>query len=253
MKESHILAQVMRQTTSCAGHRQIAHNLGVGPDSIDRALGRPGRHCMLVHLDLWRGSAPAGPVVIDGLETFEWSRFFPFHANIAVEVHTGFVLWPTGSELRRTGRMTLWQAKRRAHLEQTLGLPDPKAVRRGISALLEAVFHGAGSAVVRSDAHPAYRAPIREQRCRIRHEATSTRRRRDGSNALFERNLLDLWIRHGGASHKRETIAWSRRRQRAPERPAIVLVDRNHLRYYRGLVKTRVLRVNREPRLKYAY
>ena len=239
-----------------------------------------------------------GPVVIDGLETFEWSQFFPFHANIAVEVETGFFLWFTESELRRRGRMTPWQAKRREQLERNFGRPDPKAIQHGISALLEAVFHNAESAVVRSDDHPAYRAPIRRQRCRIRHEVTSSRRHRDGRNALFEGNLLDLWIRHGSANHKRETIAWSKRRQCAMVRMAIVLVDRNYLRsrwkkrggptpgvlrgvidrkltveeilkvrlfpgrvglpgdwdrYYRGLVKTRALPVNREHRLKYAY
>jgi len=36
---------------------------------------------------------------------------------------------------------------------------------------------------------------------------------------------LDLWLRHGSANHKRETIAWSKRRQRAMERLA---VNREH-------------------------
>ena len=230
MKRPGILPEVMRQTTSCAAHRQIAHNLGVAPDTIDRAVGRLGRHCLLTHLELWGRRPPCGPVVIDGLETFEWSQFFPFHANVAVEVTSGFFSYFTDSELRRRGRMTDWQRRRRAELESQLGRPDPGATVRGITELLAIVLDGAEHAVIRSDDHPAYRGPIRRSPCEIRHEVTSSRRRRDGTNALVEVNLLDLWIRHGSANHKRETIAWSKRRQRAMERLAIVLVDRNYLR-----------------------
>lgn len=230
MKKPDILPVVFRQTTSCAAHRQIAHNLGVAPDTVDRAVGRLGRHCLLTHLAVWGQTSPNGAVAIDGLETFEWSQFFPFHANVAVEVGTGFFSFFTDSELRRRGRMTAWQRRRRQVLEDRLGRPDPRAVVRGITELLAVVLAGVGEAVVRSDDHPAYRGPIRGSACRIQHEVTSSKRRRDGSNELFEVNLLDLWIRHGSANHKRETIAWSKRRQRAMERMAIVLVDRNYLR-----------------------
>jgi transposase-like protein len=230
MKKPGILPDVFRQTTSCAAHRQIAHNLGVAPDTVDRAVGRLGRHCLLAHLAVWGQKPPCGAVAIDGLETFEWSQFFPFHANVAVEVESGFFSFFTDSELRRRGRMTDWQRRRRQELEDQLGRPDPRAVVRGISELLGVVLAGVDAVVIRSDDHPAYRGPIRRSACHIRHEVTSSKRRRDGDNALFEVNLLDLWIRHGSANHKRETIAWSKRRQRAMERLAIVLVDRNYLR-----------------------
>lgn len=230
MRKPRILADVFRQTTSCAANRQIAHNLNVAPDTVDRAIGRIGRHCLLTHIDRWMIAPPRGPIVIDGLETFEWSQFFPFHANVAVEVETGFFSFFTDSELRRHGRMTRWQTQRRTMLEDQLGRPDRGAVGKAIAALLEVVLDGTAEATVRTDDHPAYRGPICRSRCRIRHEVTSSRRRRDGNNALFEVNLLDLWIRHGSSNHKRETIAWSKRRQRAMERLAIVLVDRNYLR-----------------------
>lgn len=230
MKKPHILAEVFRQTTSCAANRQISHNLKVAADTIDRAVGRLGRHCLLAHTDRWQLAPPRGPIAIDGLETFEWSQFFPFHANVSVEVEPGFFSYFTDSELRRRGRMTPWQAKRRTELEARLGRPDRAAVGRGITALLEVVLGSANEAIVRSDDHPAYRNPIRRSCRQVRHEVTSSRVRRDGSNALSEVNLLDGWIRHGSANHKRETIAWSKRRQRAMERLAIVLVDRNYLR-----------------------
>jgi hypothetical protein len=53
---------------------------------------------------------------------------------------------------------------------------------------------------------------------------TSSKERRTKSNPLFPVNLEDLRIRHGQANHKRETIAFSKRRQRAMERMAIFTV-----------------------------
>ncbi|HPF71759.1 MAG TPA: hypothetical protein PLQ13_13875, partial [Candidatus Krumholzibacteria bacterium] len=54
---------------------------------------------------------------------------------------------------------------------------------------------------------------------------------------LWEVNLLDLVIRHSSANHKRETIAWSKRRQASAERLAILLVWRNYMKGRREKVR----------------
>ena len=41
---------------------------------------------------------------------------------------------------------------------------------------------------------------------------------------------MDLLIRHCNANHRRETIAWSKRRQASAERLAILLVWRNYMK-----------------------
>ncbi len=64
----------------------------------------------------------------------------------------------------------------------------------------------------------------------IHHQVTSSKERRDNRNPLWEVNLLDLLIRHCSANHKRETIAWSKRRQCSAERLAIFLVWRNYMK-----------------------
>jgi len=94
--------------------------------------------------------------------------------------------------------------------------------------LLAVSLAKADSAVVRSDDHRAYPAAMIEVGCRIRHEVTPARELRNAQNPLFEINRLDNWIRHCSSNHKRETIAWSKRRQASAERLAILLVDRNY-------------------------
>ena len=67
----------------------------------------------------------------------------------------------------------------------------------------------------------------------IDHRITSSLERRTKSNPLFPVNLTDLLHRHVSANHRRETIAFSKRRQAALERAAIVGVWRNCIKRQR--------------------
>ena len=71
---------------------------------------------------------------------------------------------------------------------------------------------------------------MRPLRPTIRHRVTSSRERRDRGNPLFEVNLLDLMIRHSTAAHRRETIAWAKRRQSSAEKLTIFQVWRNSIK-----------------------
>jgi hypothetical protein len=188
-------------------------------------------------------------VAFDGFETFEYSQFFPFHLNLAAGHESWFLYHFTDSPLRRKGTMTAEQKAERTRLESRLGRPDPKAVENGILELLRTVIRqmlagrtvGAaeeqGDAGIRlhSDDHPAYRRAVRRLRNRpggppLRHRVTSSTEPRTHANPLFPVNLADLLLRHCGANHRRETIAFSKRRQAAIERVAIFTVWRNSIK-----------------------
>jgi hypothetical protein len=212
------------------GNRQMSRALGVAPSTIQHHLSRLGRHCMLFQFKRIEGIPCAEVIAIDGLETFEFSQYHPFHINVAVEVDTGFILFHTDSPLRRKGRMTAAQKRRRLELEARDGRPDPKAVQKGIRALLEAATRGRRQVGVRSDDHKAYPPAMRRLACRIDHQVTPSSRRRDRHNALFEINALDNFTRHSAAAHKRETIAFAKRRQAAAENFTTFLVFKNYLK-----------------------
>jgi hypothetical protein len=177
-----------------------------------------------------QGLGPISQVVVDGFESFEYSQYFPIHHHVAVEKDTDFFIYFTDSPLRRKGRMKPEQKKRRDHLESRLGRPDSKAIERDMKELLEVTLKGSMSAVVYSDDHRAYLRSIRQVDCRVRQEITPGSDHRDQNNSLWEVNLLDLLIRHCSSNHKRETIAWSKRRQGSAERLAIFLVWRNYMK-----------------------
>ena len=234
--------------------RQSARLLQTSHATVMRHLARAGRHCLLLHRELLPQRPLREPLVMDGFETFEHSQFFPFHLNLAVGAHSWLLYHFTDSPLRRKGAMTEEQKRRRSALEELFGRPHPRAVEEGMVELLEPMLRGAvrsgdgpgqrqrvreGAEAPRavelwlySDDHPAYRRALRRirrrhPRLRLHHQVTSSRERRTVRNPLFPVNLADLLLRHGQAAHRRETIAFCKRRQGALERLAVFTVWRN--------------------------
>lgn len=232
LRRRGLFASIARLSTEGPGMRQIARILGVSHSTVLRHLSRAGRHCLLFHRTLLQGVGFNEPVVVDGFETFEFSQFFPFHLNLAVAADSWMILHFTDSPLRRKGSMTAEQKRRRRELEDRLGRPDPRAIERGIVDLLGPLVPCFSLVHLHTDDHPAYRRALHRLRAlpqspEIRHEVTPSTVRRTTSNPLFPANLADLLLRHGQAAHRRETIAFSKRRQGAIERLAVFTVWRN--------------------------
>jgi len=76
--------------------------------------------------------------------------------DVAVEVDTGFFLFHTDSPLRRKGRMTANQKKRRQELEAKHGRPDPQSVCKGMAELLHFITRRRDQITIRSDEHLSY-------------------------------------------------------------------------------------------------
>lgn len=228
-KRPELMARIVMMVVGCMGNRQMSRALRCSPSTVTRHVARLGRHCLLIQATELDRIKELNEIVIDGFETFEWSQYFPFHHNVAVDVESGYFLYHTDSPLRRKGRMTAHQKVRRAHLETSLGRPDPRAIEAGVRALLEPlVSHRLTS--IRSDDHRAYPRAIRRLGAGVTHRITSSKERRHRRNPLWEVNLLDLMVRHSTAAHKRETIAWAKRRQASIEKLAIFQVWRNYMK-----------------------
>lgn len=204
----------------------MSRALRCSPETVAHQIARLGRHCLLVQARELRRIPTLDEIAIDGFETFEWSQYFPFHHNVAVDVRSGYFLYHTDSPLRRKGRMRPQQKARRAQLEKALGRAPSRAVEDGVRELLSPI----ASEAIRSDDHVAYSRAVRALGRGVFHRTTSSTRRRDRHNPLWEINLLDLLIRHSTAAHKRETIAWAKRRQASVEKLAIFQVWRNYMK-----------------------
>jgi transposase-like protein len=226
-----LLAPVFQRLVGCSGFGQIALELKASKDTIARMSGRLGRHCLLYH-ELRR---PKGrmkePLALDSFESFEFSQYFPTSYHVAAGQRSHFFYGFTDSECRRRGNMTPAQKNRRLMLEARLGRPDPRSIELEVAQLLTIVAPVPQPLELHTDSHKAYPRSVRRvPHLAVAHHAISSRAARTPRNPLFAINLLDLLIRHNGANHKRETIAFSKRRASAAYRMASFLVWRNWMR-----------------------
>jgi transposase-like protein len=232
LKRPGFLRTLFFRVVACSGNRQIARELDLAHTTVQRQVERLGRHCLLLHERLRPHGTPREPLVLDGFRSFESGHYWPFDLNHVVgESH--FVYAFNEAELRRSGAMRPGQRRHRARLEARHGRPDRRATRRAVEELVGRVVPPAGEVVIRSDQHLDYARAFQRLRTRgrqIRHETTASTAARTSRNPLFPVNLVDLLLRHSGSNHKRETIAFSKRRQGAMYRMAIFVVWRNYVK-----------------------
>lgn len=228
LKRPGQLAATWDALLACSGYRQIARIQQCSATTVMTHAARLGRHALLFLEQHRPKAAPREAVVVDGFESFEFSQFHPLHLNLALGAQSHFLYAFTDAELRRKGRMTPAQKRKRRRLEARWGRPDPRALERSMAALVDLLAPFGSNIEIRSDEHPAYpRAWRRVRNVAVRHQVTPSRQARTARNPLFPVNRADLWLRHSGANHKRETIAFSKRRASAIERCAMLGVFLN--------------------------
>ena len=229
LRHPELLVPVFHRSLGCSGFRQIAREFGRAHTTIMRLVERLGRHCLLFH-EHFRPREPAETLVLDGFRTFEFGQYWPFDLNLLVGT-SHFIYGFNDAELRRSGAMRPAQRRRRAALEATCGRPDARATERAVGELVARVIPHGASVELHSDQHGDYPVALGKLRDRkISHRTTSSKAARTSRNPLFPVNLADLLLRHSGANHKRETIAFSKRRQGALYRASIFVVWRNYIK-----------------------
>jgi hypothetical protein len=233
LRRPELLIPLFHRLIACSGYRQIAREHHCSPQTVLGQAARLGRHCLLYHLGHCPGGVIPEPLALDSFQSFELSQYHPTLYHLAAGRTSHFCYGFTDSELRRSGRMTAKQKRRRAWLEQHFGKPHPRAIEVEVAALLQLIAPRPQSLELSTDEHEDYpRALKRVAHLAITHRTISSRAARTSRNPLFEVNLLDLLIRHSGANHKRETIAFSKRRQSAIERLWVFVVWRNWIKSF---------------------
>ena len=228
LRRPELQLRIAHGLLACSGYRQLARSLGCRAPTVMRHAARLGRHALLTLWDLRPRAPIAEPVVVDGFESFAYSQYHPLYLNLVVGAASHYVYGFTFSPLRRKGRMTAAQRRRRARLEAEDGRPDPRAIEHGTALALRLAAPAPQPLVVRSDEHRDYPRALRQLvGYDLRHECTSSLAARTAGNPLFPVNRLDGSLRHNSANHKRETIAFSKLHQSVVERAAWLLLWQN--------------------------
>jgi len=245
LKRPELLLPVASMLHAGSAHRQIARCLDCAPSTVTRLSARLGRHALLLN-EFARTELEGRldePVILDHLETFEFSQDLPFGVATPVGQDSWFVYALDPAPHRRTGRRSSAQQKR-------VDSRPPRPARGGyegsttrILGHLLGLAGDEGMLQLVGDGHPAYDAAVvrHPDRGRIRLlRFPNPRRGPKGSprsdsavardRAMFPGDLLHGLWRHSLAAHKRETIAFGRRLNAILERLYLAVVWRNFVK-----------------------
>jgi transposase-like protein len=231
LKRPELLEPLFHRLVAGSGLRQITREARCTHRTVMGLAERLGRHALLFLAHRAPRGPRAEPLAIDGFESFAYSQYHPLHLHLVLGSVSHFTYAFTLSRLRRKGRMSAAQRRRRAAIEQRFGRPRPDAVITDMAAALRIAAPQAQELTVRSDEHPLYPPALcRLSGYRIHHHRTPAVAARTPGNPLFPVNLMDLLLRHHSANHKREGIAFSKRHQAVILRAALLVAWRNYVK-----------------------
>ena len=231
-----------------ASLRDISRVLHISLGTVGNRISRLARQAMACHATYLLSLLPAEPFVTDGFESFVYSQYFPNNINLLLTSDSQLLLAATYCTIRRKGRMTKAQRRRREQLEQ-LYRPPGSTIRHAFGDLMDEAmplvkrqYEATGCPVeLRSDekreyrialaAHPFYRAL--RLKGKLLHRTVSSKATRTVSNPLFAVNYFDRELRKDLANHVRETVCFARNVNAAMERFWIYAVHHNLVKRYR--------------------
>jgi len=207
---------ILRQAVSGSSLMDTGRTFLVRPETVQNRLSRLARVSLAIHSDLLKCAPMEEEFVADGFESFSFSQYYPHHVNPLVGRESEFIYALGFANLRRKGRMTSAQKRKRARLE-VLGKADPKAIMKSFmflgSELLQRLGEkGVTRSAIYTDEHRAYAiafSRVNGFRGSITHCTVSSKAIRSRANPLFPVNYLDRQFRKDLSDHGRETVKFA--------------------------------------------
>jgi hypothetical protein len=199
---------------SCVGQRQAARALGVARRTVERRVRWLAAHAEAFQKYRLRDAALHGPFQLDEMESFEANRYQPVTVPVLIDRKTLFIVATAVGPLRRKGRMTSLQRRRRAEHEAVHGRRPAGSMRAVHQVLGRLVPLTADRAVVlESDRKALYgQLGVRTFGSRFVWRTHSAAARRDRDNPLFPINHTNARLRHFLARLRRRTWCVSKSR-----------------------------------------
>ena len=219
--------------------RGMAVLFNVSPSTIQRKLEILGRNSLAILSMVTHDACLEEDLVVDGLESFVVSQYFPTNINMVVGKRSQMVYGFNHVVMRRKGRMTERQKVRRAEIEKSERI-DPTEFPRRFTELMHDIVEYAKRrqrrVTVWSDEHPVYERVLKgmdETKRWLLHERVSSKVRRDMRNELFPANYMEREVRKDMAEHHRETVCFARNVNNSMHRFALYVVMHNFTKPYR--------------------
>ena len=230
--------------SSCA-IRATGRLLDASCASVSNRIARMSRQTLALSSRLAFSRTPAEDLAADGFESFCVSQFHPNNITFLAGQASQFVFSFDHATLRRKGRMTPAQRRKRARLD-LLFRPHPSALTKSFSSLLSTLtpflFDSSRSSLTLwTDEKKEYRRALRkhcpcaflEREERLHHRTISSRAARTRDNPLAAVNYLDREFRKDLHEHSRETVCFARNVNNQMDRMSLYLFHHNFRKHFR--------------------
>ena len=209
--------ELLKPLLSTSGQGNITRFSNVRYELIQNRYERLSRMMLSLHAELRKQIIPDEDFVLDGFESFSKSQYFPNNINIMVGSESELIYGMGFSQLRRKGKMTEKQKKRRAELEALYGKAPPKAVELSVASLIEDLAkllhsNNLSGKKLKTDEHKAYVRAFKRAKSAsdcLEHVQYSSKDARTRNNPLFPVNYCDRQIRKDQVNHVRETVQFA--------------------------------------------
>jgi transposase-like protein len=236
---------IFQRVTGTSGLRTIARALQVSHHAVVNRIGRLARQALAIQSQLCRQLVLGEDLSADGFESFVSSHYEPDNIHLLVGARSQFLYSFDYAHLRRKGRMSAAQKRRRQQRESRY-VRAHVSVRQSFTRLLESAASlietaPPGRYLLSTDEKLEYvQALAAQPHCRqlmaagkLVHRRICSRRPRTLTNPLFPVNYLDRQLRKDCAQHVRETVQFARSVNNGLERLAVYQLYHNYYKPYR--------------------
>lgn len=237
---------LVERLSSCSSLRALGRAKRLSVRSVQNRIGRAARQALALESTLSSSRRPDEDLAADGFESFCVSQFYPNNIHLLVGKHSQFVYEADHVSLRRKGRMTKEQKKKREELDRRFR-PDPRGIedsfrRIGTACLSVLSDEGRPGLSLWTDEKRDYPRALASSPCasalleagRLAHRTISSRAARTQDNPLFSVNYLDREIRKDLHEHVRETVCFGRSVNAQMERLTVYFFYHNYLKPHRA-------------------
>jgi transposase-like protein len=236
---------LIRLMASCCSIRAAGRYFGCDRKTVSNKIMRFARQSAAVHMRLEEILTLQENLVSDGFQSFWVSQYFPNNLNILVGEDSQYLYAFNGVTLRRSGRMTEKQKKKRKKLEKTFRA-DGKGIQTSFTYLLDTAARLTDRSekekvCVITDQHISYMRAVKhhgafgvlEKDGKAEHLRYSSEIPRTVRNPLFSVNYYDREMRKDLSEHVRESTRFAREANHTMERLAVYGFYHNFLKRYR--------------------
>ncbi len=235
-----------QRISSCESLSAIGRAIHASTDSVSNRVSRAARQVLALESELQGSRTSNEDLAADGFESFCVSQYFPNHITLLIGSDSQFVYAADHAALRRKGRMTEEQRKKRKGFDAVFQ-PPPRAIEDSFALIALEMLRIKDDGIhhpltLWTDEHQAYpRALARNPHIarllesgEILHRTISSRKPRTLKNPLFPVNYLDREIRKDLHEHVRETVCFGRNVNRQMERLTLYLFWHNYKKPHRA-------------------